>query len=314
MNFYFCFLARAGHPCLCHSSSVSFSFPLLAHDLPQLTTTTYQHQSTSIMVVIVGTPLLLPAAAAGNPAAAAVRQPPHPPVIAGPQQQPPPPPVVVPNILQQPQPPPAAGPRNLPRMFPGPNRIMMGIMIPFLTAIFQLVSGIRPHVEAGVRNTRKTAKWKEVFENFFHRTNGLGRRFEPWASDGWKKFKKSVEAAMKGHSVLYLASQDAGHVPTPIQVMAHDLQTEMDDANGEYEAVRQQQAAGEAARQQRLGAAEQGMGLTMPGRGVQAPSLNFPLTAFQQQALGMLGQQTTSPGNGKCSLYFYVYISVQLYI
>ena len=50
-------------------------------------------------------------------------------------------------------------------------------------------------------------------------------------------------------------------------------------------------------RQQRLGAAEQGMGLAMPGRGVQAPTLGFELDSFQVQALAELGQNTVSPFN-----------------
>ena len=52
-----------------------------------------------------------------------------------------------------------------------------------------------------------------------------------------------------------------------------------------------------AVRQQRLGAAEQGMGLAMPGRGVQAPTLGFELDPFQVQALDELGQNTVSPFN-----------------
>ena len=52
-----------------------------------------------------------------------------------------------------------------------------------------------------------------------------------------------------------------------------------------------------AVRQQRLGAMEQGMGLAMPGRGVQAPTLGFELDSFQVQALDELGQNTVSPFN-----------------
>ena len=133
------------------------------------------------MVVTIGVPPLLLVAPAGNLVATSSRQPPPPPVIAGYQQQPPPHLLIVPNILQQP--PPTVGPGNLPRMFPGPNYIMIEVMISFLTAIFQLMSGIGPHAEAGDRNSRKTVKWKEVFESFFHHTNVLGCRFNPWATD-----------------------------------------------------------------------------------------------------------------------------------
>jgi hypothetical protein len=37
------------------------------------------------------------------------------------------------------------------------------------------------------------------------------------------------------------------------------------------------------------------MGLAMPGRGVQAPTLGFELDPFQVQALDELGQNTVSP-------------------
>jgi hypothetical protein len=51
------------------------------------------------------------------------------------------------------------------------------------------------------------------------------------------------------------------------------------------------------ARQQRLEAAEQGMGLSIPGRGVQAPTLGYELYSFQVQVLDELGWNTVSPNN-----------------
>jgi hypothetical protein len=39
------------------------------------------------------------------------------------------------------------------------------------------------------------------------------------------------------------------------------------------------------AHQQRLEAAERGMGLSIPGRGVQAPTLGYELDSFQVQAM-----------------------------
>ncbi len=44
-------------------------------------------------------------------------------------------------------------------------------------------------------------------------------------------------------------------------------------------------------------AAEQGIGLSMPGRGVQAPTLGYELDSFQVQALDELGQNTVSQNN-----------------
>jgi hypothetical protein len=49
--------------------------------------------------------------------------------------------------------------------------------------------------------------------------------------------------------------------------------------------------------QQHLEAAEQGIGLSMPGRGVQAPTLGYELDSFQVQALDELGQNTVSQNN-----------------
>jgi len=56
-------------------------------------------------------------------------------------------------------------------------------------------------------------------------------------------------------------------------------------------------AEARSARNARLETAEQGMGLTMPGGGVQAPTLGFDLDPFQIQALDELGRNTVSPNN-----------------
>jgi hypothetical protein len=39
------------------------------------------------------------------------------------------------------------------------------------------------------------------------------------------------------------------------------------------------------------------MGLSMPSRGVQPPTLDFALNNFQVQALAELGQNSVSPAN-----------------
>ena len=76
---------------------------------------------------------------------------------------------------------------------------------------------IRPHVEVGNRNSRATAKWKELFEHFFHRTDGMGQRFELWeGDDGWKRFKKAVISAVFGYAKAYAENGGAS-----LDVMMH---------------------------------------------------------------------------------------------
>jgi hypothetical protein len=55
----------------------------------------------------------------------------------------------------------------VPRKFPGKKGIIRPNRIPFVLIIFSLVYTIRPHVEVGSRNSRATAKWKELFKRFF---------------------------------------------------------------------------------------------------------------------------------------------------
>ncbi len=62
----------------------------------------------------------------------------------------------------------------LPRKFPGEKGIMRPSMIAFVLVIFSLMDTIRPHIKVGNRTSRATAKWKELFQRFFHRTDGVG--------------------------------------------------------------------------------------------------------------------------------------------
>lgn len=179
--------------------------------------------------------------------------------------------------------------------FPGERGVMRTSMIPFLLVIFRLMAQIRPHVEAGIRNRRATTKWIELFDRFFDRTDGTGRSFQLWVGEhGWKKFRKAVIAGVHGHAQAY---EDNTGAPTEIQMLAHDLEQEIVHANSELQADRGARAESAAAHQERLGAAEGGMGLTIPARGVQPPTLDFHLDNFQVQALAELGQNTVSPLN-----------------
>jgi hypothetical protein len=78
-----------------------------------------------------------------------------------------------------------------PTKFPGKKGVLRAKMTPFMIVIFHLMQQIRPHVEIGSRNRKGTAKWKELFDLFFNRTNGMGQNFTLWVGDdGWKKSKK----------------------------------------------------------------------------------------------------------------------------
>jgi len=79
--------------------------------------------------------------------------------------------------------------------------------------------------------------------------------------------------------------------------LAHTLQAEIDNANTQHQARVGAASDDAAERQRRLEAAQQGMGLTMPSRGVQPPTLGFALDNFQAQALAELGQNSVSPHN-----------------
>jgi hypothetical protein len=69
---------------------------------------------------------------------------------------------------------------QVPKKFPGEKGIMRPNMAPFLLVIFSLMDTVRPHVEVGHRNSRATSKWKELYQCFFDRTDGVGRQFELW--------------------------------------------------------------------------------------------------------------------------------------
>jgi hypothetical protein len=89
----------------------------------------------------------------------------------------------------------------VPRKFPSKKRIMHPNMIPFVLVIFSLMDMIQPHVEVGICNSRATAKWKELFQHFFHRTDVVGWQFELWeGDDGWKRFKKAAMCAVHGYA------------------------------------------------------------------------------------------------------------------
>jgi hypothetical protein len=154
-------------------------------------------------------------------------------------------------------------------------------MMLFLLVIFRLMAQIRPHVEVGSRNRQATTKWMELFDRFFDRADGTGRSFQMWVGDhGWKKFRKAVIAGVHGHAQGY---EDNAGAPMEIQMLANDLELEIMHA---IQADRVTRAETAAAHQERLGAAEGGMCLTIPARGIQPPTLDFPLGQFSGASFG----------------------------
>ena len=102
------------------------------------------------------------------------------------------------------------------------------------------------------------------------------------------KFRKSVMAGLDFHSAAFVAGEVA---PTQVQILANDLMVERNAVVAAKEAAFGQQVQ----HQGLLLAANRGMGLVPPGRGVLAPpNLGFNLTRNQELALSELAQRTRS--------------------
>jgi hypothetical protein len=148
----------------------------------------------------------------------------------------------------------------------------------------------------------------------------VGWQFELWeGDDGWKRFKKAVICAVLGYAKAYVENEEA---PSDVMMQALLLevrcmfeidisnvvsafiltppsppQSEHTNATTLHQTILDKTAEAAAACQQQLEAVEQGMGLSMPGRGVQAPTLGYKLDSFQVQALEELGRIIVSPSN-----------------
>jgi hypothetical protein len=109
-----------------------------------------------------------------------------------------------------------------PAKFPSKKGVLRANMTLFMIVILRLMQQIRPHVEIGSRNHKGTAKWKELFDCFFDQTDGMGRNFTLWVGeDGWKKFRKTIMAAVHDHAMAY---EDNSLAPSEVQVFAHELE------------------------------------------------------------------------------------------
>ena len=94
-----------------------------------------------------------------------------------------------------------------------------------------------------------------------------------------------------------MAYEDNSSAPSEVQVLAHELEQEFAHASSAQQTRVDAAVDNEAQRQQRLATAGQSMGLTIPARGVQPPTLDFELDRFQLEALEELGQNTVSPNS-----------------
>ncbi len=174
--------------------------------------------------------------------------------------------------------------------FPGPARIVRPNMHEHLILIFWLMAERRVHVESGARSKRAIAAWQNVFDQYFNPINGTGRAWAMWSNPckGVAKFRKSVMAALEFHHAAFLAGEAA---PSQVQILANDLMVERIAAIAAKEAA----VARQVQHQGRLQAANQGMGLVPPGRGVAAhANLGFNLTHNQEIVLSELAQRTWS--------------------
>ncbi len=94
----------------------------------------------------------------------------------------------------------------------------------------------------------------------------MGRNFTLWVGDdGWKKFQKTVMAAVHGHAMAY---EDNSLVPSEVQVLSHELEQEFAHASSAQQTRVDAAADDEAQHQQHLATAGQSMGLTIPAQGI----------------------------------------------
>ena len=147
----------------------------------------------------------------------------------------------------------------------------------------------RVHLEADARSQQAIAVWQNVFTQYFNPINGTGRAWAMWttaSSTSLTKFCKSVMAGLDFHSAAFVAGEVA---PTQVQILANDLMVERNAAVAAREAAVGQQVQ----HQGLLLAANRGMGLVPPRRGVLAPpDLGFDLTHNQELVLSELAQRT----------------------
>ena len=181
-------------------------------------------------------------------------------------------------------------------VFPGERSVGLPQNEAIMQALLQIVNLKRPHVHSGNRNKRSVTLWKEVHDMFMDPINGPARRYRPWQADGWKKIRKVAMAYMNLRHGCFENAQLHNEPPSAVERLAYEMflqKMHADQVHGQT--VRRREAI-EAARVERLNAAQGGMGLNPPGLGVSAPG-GSTITPGQQTGLLSLGQRTISPNN-----------------
>ena len=190
------------------------------------------------------------------------------------------------------------GDQRVPARWPGEQGIKRAspALEPFLMAVFQMVEQSQVHVEVGFKSAAARDGWTTITENFFDPTSGMGRNFAFGASNKrWTRFSKSILAAIMEFDHRYDQATSSGRMPTPLMTLAHALWEERQNAVEVAQRARAERSAANALRREQLENAEALLGLQPNGRGVGAPSLNFPIGRNIQAGLNHLGGRTISP-------------------
>lgn len=186
----------------------------------------------------------------------------------------------------------------VPARWPGEQGIKRAppALEPFIFAVMQMVEQSRVHVEVGFKSAAARDGWTNITENFFDPASGMGRNFAFGNSNKrWVRFSKSILAAMVEFDSHYDRAIATDRIPTPLMNLAHSLLEERQNAQEVAQRARAARSAAVEQRRQQLENAEASLGLVPNGRGVDAPSLDFPIDREMQAGLNHLGRRTISP-------------------
>lgn len=149
------------------------------------------------------------------------------------------------------------------------------------------------YIDKTSRDRGSSTAWRTVTNLFF---DGPGRDYTPYGTDkGWVKLKALGLALLKHYSDVYEENL-ATHQPIlELERKAYTMQEERMNA---LEAIARDVTAKKQATASRNAVNlvyENALGLRAPGRGPTAPRLEHPITQNEQNALGRLGINPTSP-------------------
>ena len=183
---------------------------------------------------------------------------------------------------------------------PGPKTIIRPQYAELVHILLQLIDSVRPHVH--VTGRRGSPLWQQVHDRFMDRVDGAAREYAMWTTDGWKELRRSALAAIIHYSDIWVEQDAEGNTPSNLAQLAHNLATEIENADTASRTNAQRRAEGEAARQSRLAAAQGAMGLGFAGRGVDAPSL-LDTSSFSAEP-SVQPKKTKAKGEPKPDSYF----------